>query len=56
MLAGGTAVDTIHCVAALALAAADRPQRPAALTAVAVAAAAAWTVLGAVVARDRGDR
>ncbi|WP_405431376.1 hypothetical protein [Micromonospora sp. NBC_00617] len=54
VFAGGAAVDAIHCVAALALAAVDRRQRPAALTDAAVAAA--WAVLGAVVARDRGDR
>ncbi|MDG4782345.1 hypothetical protein O7614_22030 [Micromonospora sp. WMMD961] len=54
VFAGGAAVDAIHCVAALALAAVDSRQRSAARTDAAVAAA--WAVLGAAVARDRGDR
>lgn len=54
VLAGGAAADAIHCVTALALAADDRRQRPTALADAAVAAA--WAVLGAVVAQDRGVR
>ncbi|MBQ1016803.1 hypothetical protein KBX71_02870 [Micromonospora sp. D93] len=54
VFAAGAAVDGLHCATALVLAAADRRQRPAALTDAAVAAT--WAVLGVIVATDRGDR
>ena len=50
----GAAVDGLHSVTALALATADRRQRPAALTDAAVAAG--WAALGAVVAEHRGEQ
>lgn len=53
VFAAGAAVDGLHALTDLALAAADRRQRPAALTDAAVAAG--WMLLGAVVARDPGE-
>lgn len=53
VFAAGAAVDGLHALTDLALAAADRRQRPAALTDAAVAAG--WLLLGAVVARDPGE-
>lgn len=53
VFAAGAAVDGLHSITSLALAAVDRRQRHAALTDAAVAAG--WAVLGAVVARHRGE-
>ena len=53
MLAAGAAVDGIHALTALALAAADRRQRHAALADAAIAAA--WAALGATAARDEEE-
>ncbi|MFI6133803.1 hypothetical protein [Micromonospora sp. NPDC051141] len=49
VFAAGAAVDSVHALATLALAAADRRQRHAALADTAVAAV--WAVLGATTAR-----
>ncbi|KAB1916259.1 hypothetical protein [Micromonospora sp. AMSO31t] len=53
VFAVGTVADGLHSITAVALAAADRRQRHAAMTDAAVAAA--WAVLGAVVVRRRGE-
>ncbi|WBB71365.1 hypothetical protein O7602_16515 [Micromonospora sp. WMMD1128] len=50
VLAAGAAVDGVHALTALALAAVDRRQRHAALADAAVAAA--WAALGATVVRE----
>ncbi|WFE53203.1 hypothetical protein [Micromonospora sp. WMMD1155] len=50
VFAAGGVVDGLHCATALVLAAADRRQRPAALTDAAVAAT--WAVVGVIVATD----
>ncbi|MFC0005582.1 hypothetical protein [Micromonospora siamensis] len=52
VFAAGAAVDAIHSLTALALAAVDRRQRPAALANAVVAAG--WAALGVAVARQGG--
>lgn len=54
VFAAGAVVDGLHSLTALALAAADRRQRPAAL--VDAAGAAGWALLGAAAARPEERR